>query len=166
MRSVIVWLLAVLMMVTGCGTHRTAVTERRDSVRVETRYERVLVRDTVRVEIPLQTAASLTADSVDTLRTEFAVSVARIGADGMLRHTLRTIPQTRQVEVMREEVRRDSVVYRDREVRVPVPVERKAGWREKLRYGAWGAAVMVLCVAAAWVFRKPLIALVRRVLPG
>ncbi len=166
MRSVIVWLLAVLMMVTGCGSHRNVVTERVDSVRVETRYERVFVRDTVRVEIPLQTAASVTADSVDTLRTEYAVSVARIGADGILRHTLRTIPQTRQVEVMRAEVRRDSVIYRNREVRVPVAVEKKAGWREKLRYGAWGAAVMVLCVAGAWVFRKPLIALVRRVLPG
>lgn len=55
----------------GCSPKtitETVVQERNDSVRIiETKYERVVVRDTAFIEIPMQTTSVTLFDSVSTL---------------------------------------------------------------------------------------------------
>lgn len=107
---------AVALLMTGCCPCRNMVAERvtQDSTRTEYRERIVLVPDTVFLQIPLQSAERTTADSVSHLENEFAVSDARITAEGLLFHSLQTKPQTKPIATEREVITRDSVIYKDR----------------------------------------------------
>ena len=104
----------------GCCPCRNLTTEtiRQDSTRVEVRTQTILVPDTVFLEIPSQTAERTTRDSVSHLENEYATSDARINSDGSLYHDLRTKAQKKAVETDKKIERRDSLVYRDRYLKV------------------------------------------------
>lgn len=70
------------------------------------------------MDIPAQTAERTTRDSVSHLENDYAVSDARINPDGSLFHNLRTKPQKKPVETDKKIERRDSVVYKDRYLKV------------------------------------------------
>ncbi len=138
--SPIVW---VALLLTGCASHRSvSETESRDSVRVEYRERIIKVPDTVFVDIPAQTAERTTADSVSHLENDYALSDARINADGTLFHSLNTKPQQRPVITEKEIQVRDSIIYRDRfktktETKT-VEVEKELSWFQKTQiYGFW-----------------------------
>ncbi len=146
----------------SCRSAKYATCNNRDSTRIEVRTQTILVPDTVYLEIPVQTAERTTRDSTSHLENDYAVSDARINADGTLYHDLRTKPQRKPVPTEKAVERRDSVVYVNRDIEVPIPIEKSPGWWEQtcIKWFPYtlGAIVLLLCL----VFRKPLLAIVRR----
>lgn len=127
-RQVAILIPAAALLVAGCRTVRTSEEERSRTVsreaevRTEVRTERVLVRDTVFVEVPAAQEERLTADSASFLATDYAESTARVLPDGRLLHTLRhrdgLRPAVAEVPVTVREsivVRRDSTAAEVRE---------------------------------------------------
>lgn len=117
-----IFILTMLVMVVGCGVQRKAVPVQRDSVRVEYRTETVLVRDTAWIEIPKESEKVVTIDTASFLENRYAESYAVI-ADGLLYHSLETKPQRIAAPTEKAIQVRDTVVYREREVKVEIPVE-------------------------------------------
>lgn len=155
--------LLFLMLCSCASAHHAAevrTIEQRDSITVKT--ETVFVTDTVLVEIPAQTAERETRDSTSQLENDYSVSVARINPDGSLFHDLKTKPQKKAVEIQKPVERKDSIVYRDRQIEVPVSVERELGWWEKTSIQLFPASLAALLLTAICLFRKQIIELIRR----
>lgn len=138
--------------------------EQKDSVRVDVRYQTIIVPDTVFVEIPPQIAERTTADSTSHLENDYATSDARINPDGTMFHQLATKPQKKPVQVDKEIERRDSVAYVDRHVEVPIPVERSLTYLEKtcIKWFPW--CLILLIIAIGYIFRKPILKITKRLL--
>jgi len=171
----LLYIVLTAVLLTACASSRKATTssstdfsvQGRDSVRIEYRERTVLVPDTVFVEIPAQTAERTTPDSLSHLENDYAESNARINQDGTLFHDLRTKPQAKPVPTKKEVQYRDSIVYKDRIVKLrvtetkTVEVEKKLSWFQKTQiYGFW-ALLLLLAI----IYRKKLFgAIVRRIL--
>lgn len=119
--------LLVTLCLCSCGRKTIPIQSQQiDSVRVEHRteyVERVRI-DTVMIEVPAQSVQRETRDSSSHLETDFAVSDARIRPDGSLYHNLHNKPQKRPKTVTvtdtEQIIVRDSIVYRDKSVEIPV----------------------------------------------
>ena len=161
-RAILIPILLTLLMTIGCSSKKSIVTEKRDSVRTEIRYEQIFLKDTAYIEIPAQTSERIIKDSVSFLENEYALSNARINADGSLYHDLSTKPQKKPVVVDKKVERRDSIIFKNREVEVPIPIERELGWWEKtsIRFFPWSLAA--LFISMIYLFRKPILTLIRR----
>ena len=146
--------IALGLLLAGCRTPR----ETRERVRVDIRTETKYVTDTLFVEIPSQVAERETRDSVSRLENDYAVSEARVTADGLLAHWLRTKPQQKAVEYLRPVEWRDSVVYVDRARTETVEVAKPLTWWQKTRIYGFYAALLLLAVT----HRKVLIGLVSK----
>lgn len=150
-------LLAAVSLMWGCCPCRNLIREtaRQDSTRVEVRTKTVLVPDTVFVEIPAQTAERTTRDSVSHLENDYATSDARINPDGSLYHDLMTKAQKKAVETDKKIETRDSLVYRDRYLKVKekVSVPRDLTKFQKCEiFGFW----FLLAVICLFVYLKRL----------
>lgn len=149
----------------ACGTQKKtteAVRTETENNTVEVKYERILVPDTVFVEVPAQSTSVVTPEKSSVLENDFAKSEASIDSFGMLHHSLETKPQKKPVEVEVEKERRDSVVYKDREVKVPYPVERELSWWEKTCIDWFGWVSVIALALLCWTVRKPVIRVIRR----
>lgn len=170
----LLYIVLTAVLLTACASSRKAATsstdssvQGRDSVRIEYREKTVFVPDTVFVEIPAQTAERTTPDSVSHLENDYAESNARINQDGSLFHDLKTKPQAKPVPTQKEIQYRDSIVYKDRIVKLrvtetkTVEVEKNLSWFQKTQiYGFW-ALLLLLAI----IYRKKLFgAIVRRIL--
>ena len=147
---------------TACKTQSKAIQQEKQETWIETRYERIFIHDTSYVEIPMQTAEKTVKDSLSHLENDYAISDARINADGSLFHNLQTKPQKRPVPTNRIVERKDSVVYVDKEVKVPVMVEKELSSWQNLRLRFFNVLLIVLLGLLAFVFRKPIVTLIRR----
>ena len=157
MRATII-LLAAIMAIGCCPCRKASVPAVRDSVRVETQIRTEYVRDTVLVEVPVETREHTVRDTTSHLETTFAESDAAIMPDGALYHTLRNKPQRHPAEVETKVVYRDSIIYRDRIKTERVEVERELTWWQQTRLrGFW-----VLLAVVVWLLRKPVVEFVRR----
>lgn len=151
------YLLAVCALAVGCCPCRNieSSTSRSDSVRVEYRERVEYVPDTVFLEIPLQSAERTTADSVSHLENEYAVSDARITADGLLFHDLQTKAQAKPIATQREIVTRDSVIYKDRYINSREKVQVPRALTAFQRFQMWGFWFLVLVIATGiFIYRK------------
>lgn len=149
----------------SCKCHRAITTiVVQDSTRVEVRTETVYVPDTILVEIPAQKAERTTADSTSHLENDYAVSDAAIMPDGSLFHALETKPQQKPVEYQKPIERKDSIVYREKEVPVPYPVteyvEKKLSWWQQTEIYGFYALLLLLLV----MLRKPILKAAKHVL--
>ena len=154
-------LIMVFLLLTSCGAGKRlpAQTEHRDSVRVEVREVTKFIRDTVWMQIPIQSAENTTRDTSSHLETDFAESDARINPDGTLHHSLRNKEQEKPVPVDVPTTQKDSIVYKDRYVYETVEVERDlTGWQKWQMRSFW----ILLSIMTVYVLRKPLLALARR----
>ena len=162
------FMLAVILcgLLGSCKSHKPLTTiVAQDSTRVEVKIETVYVPDTVFVEIPAQTAERTTADSTSHLENDYAKSDASIMPDGSLFHSLETKPQQKPVEFQKPIERKDSIVYREKEVPVPYPVteyvEKDYTWWDKTRfYLAYAFVVLVIVM-----LRKPIWKALQAVFP-
>ena len=135
--------LLFLALASACSTVRQLPST--DSTKVEVRYEKVLEKDTVLVELPVVVERVAVLDTVSHLENAYAASSAVVSG-GVLRHSLETKPVKMQAVVDKEIVYRDSIVFRDRVQTVTVEVERKlTGWQQaKLRVGGFCFFAVIL----------------------
>ena len=141
----------LLLILFGCGARRKAPPSqsevRRDSVYTKVVERTVYKRDTVRINVPQQVSVAKVKDSTSRLENDWAVSTAHVYRDGTLRHSLETKAGPRPIETETPIVYRDSIVYRDREVRKTEvrEVEKPLGkWQKRQIAGFWVLAVASL----------------------
>ncbi len=122
--------------------------------------------DTVLVTVPAQTAERTTTDKSSRLSTDYAESYACINADGTLTHTLHNLPAPLPVAVTNtsDTILVDKIIEKPVAVEVPIEVERQPTWWEKMRLATWGWLAAIVALCAAWIFRTPLLTLLRRLL--
>ena len=140
----------------ACSVARRAAPSENLSTRVE--VVTVFEKDTVLVEIPQIVEKVQTMDTVSFLENEFAKSSAEV-SDGILSHSLETKPVQKPVEIKKEIVYRDSVVFRDRTVVETVEVEKPlSGWQQfKIKTGGYaiGMIIGMIVYSVLYIF-KPL----------
>ena len=140
-----------LLLCSSCRTGRqVVVVEARDSVRVEERVREIKVTDTLFVEVPAQSAERQTADSTSHLENDYAVSEARIMSDGTLFHSLETKPRTDTLTQELSVQAKDSIVYREKVVPQPVPIEKPMGWFTQMRLWLGNLMLALIAGAVAW----------------
>ena len=149
MKKYIITSTALVAVLTSCSPSRHLATSNniKDSVRVETVIRTEYVRDTVEVEIPVERTMQIAEDSSH-LETVYAVSDAFLRADGRLYHTLENKAGKRPVEVKKEVVYRDSIVYRDRAVRETETKEvpRELTWWQKAQMKGFWVILFILVI--------------------
>lgn len=163
-------LLVLMLILIGCGARRKTLPSqsevRRDSIYTKVVERTVYKRDTVRIHVPQQVAVAKVKDSTSRLENDWAVSTAHVYQDGTLRHSLETKAGIRPIETETPIVYRDSIVYRDREVKKEVTkeVEKPLGkWQKRQIAGFWVLAVAVLGYVGAKT-RRLWLPLVRRLI--
>lgn len=159
MRRTLIILSALLLI--SCGTPRHITnSEAKDSTRLEVRTEYVERIDTIYIAIPRQAENIVIQDTVSHLENDFAVSDAKVDARGLLHHSLETKARSLPVSVKSVSERKDSIIFRDKEVLVnrPVYVEKKlTGW-QTFRIKSWWAMVLLLVFA----YRKEILVVIRK----
>ena len=163
-------LLVLMLILIGCGTRRKTLPSqsevRRDSVYTKVVERVVYKRDTVRINVPKQVSVAQVKDSTSRLENDWAVSTAHVYANGTLWHELKTKAGPRPIETETPIVYRDSIVYRDREVRnVELRMVEKplTPWQKKQIAGFW-ILVSVGATFALWKARRIWIPLIRRLI--
>lgn len=164
MRKIFLLLLicGVSLLLTACKTQSKVIEQQKQETRIETKYERIFVHDTAYIEIPVQSAEKTVRDSASHLENDYAISDARINADGSLFHYLQTKPQKKPVPVDKVIERKDSLIYVKNEVKVPVKVEKELSSWQNFRLRYFNSLLIVLLGVLAYIFRKPIIKLIRR----
>jgi hypothetical protein len=145
---VIPFAMIFLPAVSSCGVSRQCAIPAKDSVRVEVRTIRETVHDTAYIELPRIMERVITKDTISTLENDYARSEAQI-SDGFLRHTLETKPAKHPVQIQKDIIYRDSVIFRDRvqTVQVPQPLTR---WQSfKMRTGGAALTALILTIVSA-----------------
>lgn len=136
-----------LALCVSCGPARHASVS--DSTRVEVREVTRYIKDTVYLELPVITERIVTRDTTSHLENDYAVSEASISG-GYLSHSLATKPARTPVEAEAREVVRDSIVFRDRLVEVPVEVEKPLTRWQRTLLALGQTMLAMLCAAALW----------------
>ncbi len=143
----------------GCCPCRHLAASSRDSVRVEVRERIIRLRDTVTIEVPVESVRQTVHDTTSHLETSYATSDARINPDGSLTHTLDNKAGERPAAAETKIVYRDSIVYRDRTNWEVVEVERAlTAWQRFRLRGFW---VLLAVLLVAW--RKPIVRCVKTI---
>lgn len=140
-----------IFLFTGCASHRVISTSTSDSVRVEVIERVVEIYDTVEVEIPLiKEVAKIRQDS-SSLANDYAKSEAKILPDGLLYHSLETIPQTIYAPIISSHTIKDSMVFQSQIISNVVEVERElTTWQKWRLNGFW----VLLVIIAAYIVIK------------
>ena len=136
-----------LALCVSCGPARHASVS--DSTRVEVREVTRYIKDTVYLELPVITERIVTRDTSSRLENDYAVSEASVSG-GYLSHSLATKPARTPVETEAREVVRDSIVFRDRLVEVPVEVEKPLNRWQRTLLALGRTMLAMLCAAALW----------------
>ena len=133
----------------------------RDSVRVEIRER--LVHDTVAIEVPKIVEKNVTRDTISHLENDWAESDVEL-KDGFLWHSLATKGKTVYVPVQ-VPVHDTLIVEKEaQETIIEKEVEKPLSWWQRLKIGAFWWLLGGLLLLAVWVFRKPILDLIRRLL--
>ena len=146
MRYYYITILLITLCV-SCGPARHASVS--DSTRVEVREVTRYIKDTMYLELPVITERIVTRDTTSHLENDYAVSEASISG-GYLSHSLATKPARTPVEAEAREVVRDSLVFRDRLVEVPVEVEKPLTRWQRTLLTLGRTMLAMLCAAALW----------------
>lgn len=154
MNSLLKWLaVALCAAIAGCCPARHLTTSTYDTIRTEVREVVRLVTDTVEVQVPIEVQTAIVPDSSH-LETSYATSYAYLTAEGQLFHSLNNKAGARPMEIQREFVVRDSVVYCTQIDKQVVEVERAFTKFERFRLDAFWALSVLLIVALVFKFRE------------
>ena len=136
------------VLFSSCRTGRqVVVAEGKDSIRIVERVREIKVTDTLFVEVPPQSAERTTADSTSHLENDYAVSDARIMADGSLYHSLETKPRTDTLTQELSVQAKDSIIYREKVIPKIYPVEKELNWFVRMRI--WLGNIMLVLISGA-----------------
>lgn len=160
----LVALIAGVLALSGCKPCKDISEATEVQTRIEYRERTVYVPDTIMVTIPAQTAEATVRDSISHLETEYAESDARINADGSLYHCLQNKARENPTPIQRPVEYRDSLIYInvDRTVYQPKYIEKKLSIWEQVRLKTYWAMLVALFASLAWIFREPLMSIIRR----
>lgn len=149
MWRIIVSAIVASTLLSGCGRRTAAVVvHTSDTVRIATSTAERIVRDTISVTLPAQSAVHTVADTVSRLSIAYARSVARINPDGSLTHTLQSTDTPLQVPVDHRETVRTRTVYRDRSHEIPVAAQsRHTAWEHFRLAAFWPLMAMTVLLA-------------------
>lgn len=132
--------IAIIPLLIGCSATKKAVVEvkEKDSARVEIRYEKVFVPDTIYIELPEQKAEITTKKRESHLENTYAVSDAKINDDYSLFHTL----ELKQVKIPHKidkvVERKDSIIYKTKDKMIVKEVKAKLNkWQKTQIIGFW-----------------------------
>lgn len=137
----------LITLCVSCGPARHASVS--DSTRVEVREVTRYIKDTLYLELPAISERTVTRDTSSRLENDYAVSEASVSG-GYLSHSLATKPARTPVETEVREVVRDSIVFRDRLVEVPVEVEKPLSRWQRTLLALGQTMLAMLCAAALW----------------
>ena len=152
---------AAMLLLPSCGVikgFRGPSANAKDSTRVEIHTAYIERVDTIFVRIPYEVVRNVTLDTLSIIETSVAKSEALVSS-GRLFHSLETnygkelpVPVTVKTEV------RDSIIYRDREVKVEVPVvtEKELTLWQEVRMKWWWIPWLIVLFA----YRKTIIKIV------
>lgn len=150
--AIFLFIAIVMLLFSSCRTgQQIVVVEGKDSIRIEERIREIKITDTLFIAVPPQSAERTTADSTSHLENDYAVSDARIMADGSLYHSLETKAHT---DTLTGEVSvqvRDTTIYREKVIPKVVTVEKELSRLQKTRMYI-GDVFIALIVCAAIVF--------------
>lgn len=144
-------MMGVMLLLCNCGAPRSVVSGSSDSVRVEIIERRVVLRDTITVEIPHEVERVRVMQDSSVLTNNFSKSEAIICTDGTLYHSLETLPSSLRWPIANEVEVRDSIVYRERVVTNVVEVERKlTTWQQIEITGFYILLLLVAIMLLLW----------------
>lgn len=177
MKRLLIFLIPLLML-TSCHTNKQAQTlppapvvlNNSDSVRVETiiRTEYVPVR--VEVPVPQQSVNNIVEADTSHIETDVAESNAWIRPDGSLYHNLinKNIKLSGEAYVPQTTIENNNEAVRTKEIPVPQPypvyVEKSLSTSEQFKLSAFWYLVGASLISAVYIFRKPLLILIRKIL--
>lgn len=153
-------ILLIAMIVFLCVSCCPKIIER---VETQIEYRDRIVHDTATFEIPVEVEKIVTRDTSSHLENRWAKSDALV-SDGFLTHSLESIPQVIEVPV---EVKVTDTLWRESEVieRVKeVKVEKPLSWWKSMKLDLFPWVFLCLILSLAWIFRKPLLAVIKRLL--
>lgn len=124
----------------------------------EVEYRDRIVHDTARVEIPYEVEKIVTRDTVSHLENSFAKSDAVVSG-GFLSHSLESKPHYISVPV---EIHVTDTLIRESEIRTEIKeVEKPLSKWKSAKLDAFWWLVMIVVGLLIYVFRKPLLRLIR-----
>lgn len=128
--------------------------------RVETKveYRDRIVHDTATFEVPVEVEKIVTRDTISHLENTWAKSDAVV-SQGFLHHSLESKPQTVYVPV---EVHVTDTLWKESEVITEIKeVEQPLSWWKQMKVNTWGWLLAVVLGLLVYVFRKPLLTLIK-----
>ncbi len=139
-----------LLAASSCGALRPTSPSVTDSTTVEVNTHTETVHDTAYVQLPVYIERNVIRDTTSTLENPYAKSEATV-QDGFLHHSLETKPTQLPVQIEKQIVHRDSIVYRDRVQIQIVEVERRlTKWQAfKMRTGGTTLTLLILAIVTA-----------------
>lgn len=164
-------LMVLVFFLPACSIFKPRVIEKvkveyLDSIRTEIRDR--IIHDTLKVEIPVEVEKIVTKDDSSHLENSVAESDAWI-RDGLLYHTLRTKHVTMEVPVSYEvsdtTTTHEIVSNSEKEETKIEYVEKELTWWQKFRIKSFWWLVVLSAGLGIWIFRKPLLALLKTWLP-
>ncbi len=146
MKNFILFLLLFLSVACSVTRQVTPREQTTVEIRTETKYE----KDTVYFEIPVYVEKVQTLDTSSVLENKYSKSEASVSG-GVLTHNLATKPVKQAVEVEKQIVYRDSLVYVDKIITNTVEVEKQlTSWQKFLMsFGSLGFFALFLAIAYA-----------------
>ena len=145
-------LLYLALSCVACSVSRQVTSgETKVEVRTETKYE----KDTVYFEIPVYIEKVQTLDTSSVLENKYSKSEASV-SDGVLTHNLATKPYKQPVEVEKQIVYRDSLVYVDKIITNTVEVEKQLTSWQKFLMSFGSLVFFALFIAIAYAIYKHL----------
>ena len=150
--------IVVFLALTGCSPKivEKIVTE------TKTEYRDRVIHDTTTFTIEKEVERVVTRDTSSHLENSYAKSDA-IVSGGFLSHTLESIPQ--EIKVPYEVTVHDTVtVEKQAEIRTEKEyVEKPLSWWQETRMGAFWWLLAGLAIALAYIFRKPILKLIKKI---
>lgn len=127
--------------------------------------EYVRVTDSVYVQPLKQESDSITTKDTSSILTNTYCQSKAVVSEGMLTHTLTTLSGASVLAKGRiiETIRLDSIPYAV-EVPVPYEVEKALSLSEQIAVRWFWKLLMALVACLGWIFRKPIIVLIRSII--
>lgn len=167
-----------LLVLTSCHTNKQAQTlppapivlSNSDSVRVETIIKTEYVPVRVEVPVPQQSVSNIVFET-DTshIETDIAESNAWIRPDGTLYHDIinKNVKLSGEAYVPQTTTENNNEAVKIKEIPVPQPypvyVEKSLSKSEQFKLAAFWYLVGAALIAGAYIFRKPFLKLVRKI---
>ncbi len=176
MKRLLIFLIPLLVL-TSCHTNKQAQTlppapvilNNSDSVRIETVIKTEYVPVTVEVPVPQQSVSNIVKADTSHIETDVAKSNAWIRPDGTLYHDLinKEVKLSGEAYVPQITTENNNEAIKAKEIPVPQPypvyIERAMSKSEQFKLSAFWYLVGTALVAGVYIFRKPFLILIRKI---